>query len=82
MELLRIDETAAARQRDKLTRLRARRDPRAVSEALARLEQAAASPRANTMPATLDAVRAYATLGEIRQTLARVFGSWQERSVV
>ena len=82
IELLQIDETAAARQRDRLTRLRARRDPRAVAGALARLEQAAALPRANTMPATLDAVRAYATVGEIRQTLTRVFGSWQERSVV
>jgi methylmalonyl-CoA mutase, N-terminal domain len=78
---LRVDETAAAHQCEKLARLRARRDAHAVATALQRLADAA-SANVNTMPATLDAVRAYATLGEICDTLRGVFGTWQERSVV
>ena len=81
IELLRVDESAAAGQREKLERLRARRDSKAVAMALERLAQAAAG-NSNTMPATLEAVRAYATLGEICDTLRRVFGTWQERSMV
>ncbi len=81
IELLHIDESAAAGQCEKLARLRARRDANAVAAALARLAQAAAAD-INTMPATIEAVRAYATLGEICDTLREVFGTWQERSVV
>ena len=81
IELLKIDESASARQCEKLAQLRARRDAKAVTAALDRLAEAAAS-NVNTMPATLDAVRAYATLGEICDTLRGVFGIWQERSVV
>ena len=81
IELLKIDESASAGQCEKLAQLRARRDAKAVTAALDRLAEAAASD-VNTMPATLDAVRAYATLGEICDTLRGVFGIWQERSVV
>jgi methylmalonyl-CoA mutase N-terminal domain/subunit len=77
IDLLHIDETAAARQREKLARLRARREPRAVATALAQLAEAAAG-KTNTMPATLAAVRAYATLGEICDAFRRVFGTWTE----
>lgn len=81
IELLEIDESAARRQAAKLGALRLRRDGRAVKEALARLE-AAAGRGENTMPATLEAVRSYATLGEMTGALKRVFGTWTERSVV
>ncbi len=81
IELLKIDESAAAGQCEKLAQLRARRDATVVAAALDRLAEAAGS-NVNTMPATLDAVRAYATLGEICDTLRGVFGIWQERSVV
>ena len=81
IELLQIDESAAQAQCEKLTRLRGRRDETAVRAALAHLAEAATG-QANTMPATLEAVRAYATLGEICDTLRGVFGTWQESSVV
>jgi methylmalonyl-CoA mutase N-terminal domain/subunit len=55
IELLKIDESAAAGQCEKLARLRARRDSKAVAAALAHLAEAAAG-NANTMPATLEAV--------------------------
>jgi methylmalonyl-CoA mutase, N-terminal domain len=41
---------------------------------------AAAEGDANTMPYILDAVRAYATLGEICDTLRGVFGTYQEKT--
>ncbi len=61
--------------------LRQRRDSARVASTLARLKQAAAGDE-NTMPFILDAVRAYATLGEICDAFREVFGSWQERAVL
>jgi methylmalonyl-CoA mutase N-terminal domain/subunit len=61
------------RQLARLRRVRAQRDERAVATALDRLEAVARSSD-NTMPATIEAVRAYATVGEISRALARVFG--------
>ena len=79
--LLVIDETAARRQGEKLERLRARRDGAAVERTLGALKEAARG-EANTMPYLLDAVRAYATVGEICGSLAEVYGRYQEKSVV
>ena len=50
----------------------------AVGRALARVRTDAADPEVNLMPALLDAVRAYATLGEVVDELAAVFGRWVE----
>ncbi|MCC6536845.1 MAG: methylmalonyl-CoA mutase family protein [Bryobacterales bacterium] len=80
--LLQIDESASRAQCEKLARLRARRDNAAVDAALKRLAEAAATESGNTMPATLDAVRAYATLGEMVGALRGVFGTWRERAVL
>ena len=57
--------------------LRARRDSSLVRETLSALRRAAEGTE-NTMPFILDAVRAYATLGEICDALRDVFGSYQE----
>ena len=61
------------RQRARLAAVRAERDATSVERALGRLRGAAAG-RDNLMPAILDAVRAYATVGEISDTLRAVFG--------
>ena len=66
---------------EKLARLRARRDGAKVTAALDGLQRAAAGTD-NTMPHLLDAVRAYATLGEICDTLREVWGSYTESSIV
>ena len=58
--------------------MRHERDADAVERALARVRADAAEPTTNLMPALLDAVRAYATLGEIVDALADVFGRWVE----
>jgi len=55
----------------------AARDPQAVAAALEALRQAAVNG-SNTMPPLMQAVRAYATLGEISRVLKEVFGAFQE----
>jgi methylmalonyl-CoA mutase N-terminal domain/subunit len=52
-----------------------------VSRALDGLRQAAAGT-ANTMPALLDAVRAYATIGEMCDVLREVWGEYQEQAII
>ena len=77
IEILRIGEEAAESQEKRLTELRSSRDAATVEETLERLETAACADE-NLMPPLLDAVRAYATLGEIRIVLERVYGRFKE----
>ncbi len=77
IQLLQIDESAARHQEEKLAALRARRDQGRVRKALDALSRTAEGAE-NTMPYLLDAVRAYATLGEITDALRAVFGTYQE----
>jgi methylmalonyl-CoA mutase N-terminal domain/subunit len=81
IELLQIDETAEARQTAKLRELRARRSGDDVRRTLDALRRAAGGGQ-NTMPAILDAVRAYATVGEICDAFRDVFGTYTETSVI
>ena len=77
-EALYIDESVTADQLASLDRVKKSRDARAVEQSLERLHNAAADPTANTMPAIVDCVRAYATVGEISDALRAVFGTYQE----
>ncbi|HWQ54378.1 MAG TPA: methylmalonyl-CoA mutase family protein [Bryobacteraceae bacterium] len=77
IELLQIDESAGRHQAAKLAALRKRRDNGAVRGSLDALRRSAEGTE-NTMPYILDAVRAYATLGEICDALRDVFGTYQE----
>jgi methylmalonyl-CoA mutase N-terminal domain/subunit len=77
-EILYIDESATAEQLAALDRAKKSRDPRAVEQSLERLRNAAADPNANTMPFIIDAVRVYATVGEVSDALRAVFGTYQE----
>jgi methylmalonyl-CoA mutase N-terminal domain/subunit len=77
MELLQIGEASGRRQTAKLAALRARRDNGNVQKTLDALRRAAEGTE-NTMPLLLDAVRSYATLGEICDALRGVFGTYQE----
>jgi methylmalonyl-CoA mutase N-terminal domain/subunit len=80
IEILRIDPSVEREQIARLMAVRERRDPEAVAAALAALE-AAARREGDVMGPILDAVRAYATEGEIVQTLQRVYGRYRETSV-
>jgi methylmalonyl-CoA mutase N-terminal domain/subunit len=75
--ILVIDESVRTHQVERLEQTRTRRDAGAVAKALNRLKLAA-SRIENTMPATIDAVRAYATLGEICSALRDVYGVYEE----
>ena len=77
IELLQIDESSGRHQEAKLAALKQRRNNQEVQNKLDALKRAAEGTE-NTMPFILDAVRAYATLGEICDSLRTVFGTYQE----
>ena len=89
--ILYIGESVARQQSAKLKTLRARRSNEEVKRTLDALKKAAAQePRAgtngnvspaNTMPYIVDAVRAYATVGEICEALRQVYGTYTEVSI-
>ncbi|MCC6586481.1 MAG: methylmalonyl-CoA mutase family protein [Bryobacterales bacterium] len=81
LDLLTIDESAAERQCAKLASLRKSRDSAATVKSLDGLRKAAQGSE-NLMPLLIDAVKAYATVGEVCQALKDVFGAWQETPVV
>lgn len=75
-EILKVDPRFEQEQAERVRRVRAQRDAGAVASALERLEQAARG-RDNVLPYILDAVRVYATLGEICNVLRGVFGEYR-----
>jgi methylmalonyl-CoA mutase N-terminal domain/subunit len=81
LEILQIDETVAHRQAARLKKLRAERSQDAVERTLASLRKAAEGHSENLMPHIYDAVKAYATLGEICDALRTVFGTYEETAI-
>jgi methylmalonyl-CoA mutase, N-terminal domain len=79
--ILKMDRDGEAHHLRRLNRVRATRDSGLVARRLAEL-RAAAEGESNLMPAILDCVRAYATLGEMCDVLREVFGVYQEIVVV
>ena len=78
LDILTITNEDEARQRKRLDEVRHQRDQAAVDTALATLAEQAADPEIGLMPALIDAVGAYATLGEVMGTLGAVFGRHTE----
>jgi methylmalonyl-CoA mutase, N-terminal domain len=78
---LRIDADIERSQIARLNALRAKRDSARAKSALAELQHRAAGSE-NLLPAILAAVEAYATVGEISDSLRRVFGEYQESVVI
>jgi methylmalonyl-CoA mutase N-terminal domain/subunit len=77
VEILRLDEQAAGQQAREVRKLKQNRDHPAVKQCLDRLKTAAAGTD-NLMPLIIDAVAAYATIGEICDVLRGVFGTHRE----
>jgi len=75
--LLEMDKEGEQRQRARLARLRQERNAEAVAAALRAVEDGARG-KANLMPLFINAVNAYATLGEIMGVLRQVFGEYRE----
>jgi methylmalonyl-CoA mutase N-terminal domain/subunit len=80
LEILQIDEMVATGQAARLRKLRADRSGDEVERRLQALRKAAARQE-NLMPHILDAVKAYATLGEICDAMRAVFGVYEEVAV-
>jgi methylmalonyl-CoA mutase N-terminal domain/subunit len=79
--VLRIDEALEGRQVERLRALRARRDKTKWESALRAVEDAARGGQ-NLMPHIIHAVESYCTVGEISDTLRKVFGEYQETVVI
>ena len=78
---LQIDPAVEAAQIARLNALRARRDTAKTKSALAEIERRARTTE-NLMPAILQAVESYATVGEISDALRRAFGEYQESVII
>jgi methylmalonyl-CoA mutase N-terminal domain/subunit len=81
IDILRIDPKLESEQVARVREVRRKRDQARCSNALTSLRKAAGG-KDNLMPYILEAVRAYATEGEIMNTLIEVFGIYTERAVV
>ena len=77
-DLLHIDETTRDRQLERLDAVKADRDDEAVAAALDGIREAVAADE-NVMPAIVDAVKAYATMGEIMEVFETEYGTYRER---
>ncbi len=77
-----ITPESAQRHLGRLQRVRRERDHARVAEALGRMETTAKAGRDNVMPAIMDSVRAYATLGEMCNVLRGVYGEHEEPAFV
>jgi methylmalonyl-CoA mutase N-terminal domain/subunit len=81
LPLLRIDPEVERSQVERLGKLRARRDGSRLQAALRHVEETARSEQ-NLMPAILEAVKSYATVGEISDVMRKVLGEYQESVVI
>ncbi len=77
-EILRIKPEVEQYQREKLKRVKRERNSTKVKETLAWLKKSAQG-KENIIPPILEAVKSYATIGEISDTLREVFGEYRER---
>jgi methylmalonyl-CoA mutase N-terminal domain/subunit len=80
-ELLHVGEDSAERQLSRLEEVKEERDEDAVEETLSTLKKAIQSNE-NTVPYVIDAVKAYATMGEIMNVYSQVHGEFVEEPVV
>src|SRR5262245_23544580 len=80
IEILYIDDKVEDEQKTAVADLRRTRDNKAVSSALASLRQACADGK-NVMPPLVDAVKTYATVGEISDVMREVFATYEEPAV-
>ncbi len=81
-DILRVDPSIRKTQLNKLKKLKAERDNSQVIELLEKVRKAAKDEKVNLIPFILEAVKAYATLGEICGILREEFGEYQESVVL
>jgi methylmalonyl-CoA mutase N-terminal domain/subunit len=81
LEILKIDAALEAKQIERVTSLKGRRDSAKVEQRLGALKEAASREGVNLMPAILEAARDYVTMGEICDAWREVWGTWRETPV-
>ena len=81
LDILRVSPEVEERQLARLKKTRSGRDEQVVAVRLEALEAACLNGE-NTFPHILDAVRAYASVGEICETMKSVFGAYEEASIL
>lgn len=81
IETHQLDPESEARQIARLQQVRRERDPERAEAAMKNLLAVASDPGANLMPATIDAVKAHLSMGEITAALREVFGTYTETPV-
>jgi methylmalonyl-CoA mutase N-terminal domain/subunit len=81
IETHKLDPESEARQIRRLKQVRENRDPERAKAAMRQLLAVAADPAANLMPATIEAVKAHLSMGEITGALRDVFGTYTETPV-
>jgi len=81
IKVLRVDPKVEEEQVERLQKLRRERDKRKVNEMLEKLHYAAEKDE-NLMPIIIDAVKAYATIGEICDVLRKIYGEYKELIVI
>jgi methylmalonyl-CoA mutase N-terminal domain/subunit len=82
LDILRISNEDETRQRKRLDTIRHERNQTAVDAVLTKLRNEAADPEINLMPTLIEASQTYATLGEMMNTMADVFGRHTEVPVI
>jgi methylmalonyl-CoA mutase N-terminal domain/subunit len=80
LDTLQIDETVALRQAERLCKLRAERSSEGVARGLSALRKASET-KENLMPYIFEAVKSYATLGEICDAMRDTFGTYEEVAI-
>lgn len=80
-QLLEVDEKVEKKQIERIMRLKHERDNVGVSQVLDKVRQVAQSDE-NVMPVLIEAVKAYATIGEISNVFRDVFGEYREPSII
>jgi methylmalonyl-CoA mutase, N-terminal domain len=81
LEILKIDAALEAKQIERVTSLKGRRDSAKVEQRLGALKEAASREGVNLMPAILEAARDYVTMGEMCDAWREVWGTWRETPV-
>jgi methylmalonyl-CoA mutase N-terminal domain/subunit len=79
--ILKVDPELEEKQKRRLKDLRKRRDEKKVRMSIERLKEVAKTSE-NIMYPIIDAVRNYATVGEISDALREVFGEYRERTII
>jgi methylmalonyl-CoA mutase N-terminal domain/subunit len=81
IEVLKVDPEVRRKQIERLNRIKSERDQKKVEESLAKLEKAAEKGE-NIMPAMMEAIKAYATVGETTQALKNVYGEYKPTTII